>query len=214
MENDINQPSVNWDIYCQDFLNEVKKITNIDKTIIKKLSEEYKTIIQPEMDEHYLSHLISSIESLINANEREKFLCHIKKEVENKNLDEEKYNELINLIKNEKIRYYPILLRRPKKLQRKAKVTFMYNGGAIIYYDSDVTETKQIRRYIAHELGHIYYNNITKINKTSITKEEFSTLFAIFSIADKDHFYSKICQTFSDENILSSIKETYSLLTK
>ena len=213
MENDINQPSVNWDIYCQDFIDSVKDITNIDKTIITKLSEEYKTMIQPEMDEHYLSHLISSIESLINANEREKFLNDIRKRVENKNLDKEKYDRLIDLIKNEKIRYYPILLRRPKKLQRKAKVTFMSNGGAIIFYDSNVNDKKQIRRYIAHELGHIYYNNITKINKTSITKEEFSTLFAIFSIADKDHFYSKICQTFSDKNILTSIKETYSLLT-
>ena len=53
-------------IYDKDFLNEVHRKTGMELSVIDMLSKEFKEKIQPEIDNHYLSHLVSSIESIIN----------------------------------------------------------------------------------------------------------------------------------------------------
>lgn len=211
--------SKNWDIYCDDFIEAVHKTTNINKKIIRDMSNEFKKYIQPEMTIHFLSHLISSIESIINREKGKEFLDLIKKLYDSKKLDTNDYIELVKMVSFNKIKYYPILLRS-LNMGISSKIIYKYDKNnkecsAIIFYDEKlIKQIRQVRKFIAHELGHIYFKHITKIDGNKIDEETFSTLFAILAIADKDHFYSKICQTFSNGNILTSINETYSLLTK
>ena len=211
--------SKDWDIYCDEFIEAVSKETNINNDIVKELSNEFKNNIQPEISIHYLSHLISSIESIINKEKKDYFLKFIKKLYSEQKLDDNKYLNLLKIVADARIKYYPILLRSANNMGVSSKIMFKIDQNkeeyvAIIFYDDSITDIAQIRKFIAHELGHIYFKHITKIDKKKIEKETFSTLFAIFAIADKDVFYNKICKTFSNENILTSIKETYSLLTK
>ena len=126
-------------IYDKDFLKEVYEKTKIDINIINNLSEEFKNILQPEIEDHYLSHLVSSIETIINKEKVNSFLKSINK---NLNLNEEDRRELLNFVVNNKFRFYPILLRKTKGLPLPASVDFMWRDniqseGAIIYYSAE-----------------------------------------------------------------------------
>lgn len=203
-------------IYDKDFLKEVYEKTKIDINIINNLSEEFKNILQPEIEDHYLSHLVSSIETIINKEKVNSFLKSINK---NLNLNEEDRRELLNFVVNNKFRFYPILLRKTKGLPLPASVDFMWRDniqseGAIIYYSAEITDKKQLRIFIAHELGHIYFETISKIKRDNdkYSLEDYSNLFALFTIIDKDNFYNYRCKELTEENTLTSINSILSIL--
>ena len=203
-------------IYDKDFLKEVYEKTKIDIDIINNLSEEFKNILQPEIEDHYLSHLVSSIETIINKEKVNSFLKSINK---NLNLNEEDRRELLNFVVNNKFRFYPILLRKTKGLPLPASVDFMWRDniqseGAIIYYSAEITDKKQLRIFIAHELGHIYFETISKIKRDNdkYSLEDYSNLFALFTIIDKDNFYNYRCKELTEENTLTSINSILSIL--
>lgn len=203
-------------IYDKDFLKEVYEKTKIDINIINNLSEEFKNILQPEIEDHYLSHLVSSIETIINKEKVNSFLKSINK---NLNLNEEDRRELLNFVVNNKFRFYPILLRKTKGLPLPASVDFMWRDniqseGAIIYYSAEITDKKQLRIFIAHELGHIYFETISKIKRDNdkYSLEDYSNLFALFTIIDKDNFYNYRCKELTEENTLTSIDSILSIL--
>lgn len=205
-------------IYDKDFLEEVYKKTNIDIDIINNLSEEFKNILQPEIEDHYLSHLVSSIETIIN---KEKVNLFLKSINNNLNLNEEDRRELLNFVSNNKFRFYPILLRKTKGLPLPASVDFMWRDndqseGAIIYYSAEITDKKQLRIFIAHELGHIYFETISKIKRDNekYSLEDYSNLFALFTIIDKDNFYNYRCKELTEENILTSINSILRILSQ
>ena len=205
-------------IYDKDFLKEVYEKTKIDINIINNLSEEFKNILQPEIEDHYLSHLVSSIETIINKEKVNLFLKSINK---NLNLNEEDRRELLNFVVNNKFRFYPILLRKTKGLPLPASVDFMWRDniqseGAIIYYSAEITDKKQLRIFIAHELGHIYFETISKIKRDNdkYSLEDYSNLFALFTIIDKDNFYNYRCKELTEENTLTSINSILSILSQ
>ena len=205
-------------IYDKDFLKEVYEKTKIDIDIINNLSEEFKNILQPEIEDHYLSHLVSSIETIINKEKVNSFLKSINK---NLNLNEEDRRELLNFVVNNKFRFYPILLRKTKGLPLPASVDFMWRDniqseGAIIYYSAEITDKKQLRIFIAHELGHIYFETISKIKRDNdkYSLEDYSNLFALFTIIDKDNFYNYRCKELTEENTLTSINSILSILSQ
>ncbi|TXJ57061.1 hypothetical protein [Brachyspira aalborgi] len=205
-------------IYDKDFLKEVYEKTKIDINIINNLSEEFKNILQPEIEDHYLSHLVSSIETIINKEKVNSFLKSINK---NLNLNEEDRRELLNFVVNNKFRFYPILLRKTKGLPLPASVDFMWRDniqseGAIIYYSAEITDKKQLRIFIAHELGHIYFETISKIKRDNdkYSLEDYSNLFALFTIIDKDNFYNYRCKELTEENTLTSINSILSILSQ
>lgn len=204
-------------IYDKDFLKEVYEKTKIDINIINNLSEEFKNILQPEIEDHYLSHLVSSIETIINKEKVNSFLKSINK---NLNLEEDR-RELLNFVVNNKFRFYPILLRKTKGLPLPASVDFMWRDniqseGAIIYYSAEITDKKQLRIFIAHELGHIYFETISKIKRDNdkYSLEDYSNLFALFTIIDKDNFYNYRCKELTEENTLTSINSILSILSQ
>ena len=205
-------------IYDKDFLKEVYEKTKIDINIINNLSEEFKNILQPEIEDHYLSHLVSSIETIINKEKVNSFLKSINK---NLNLNEEDRRELLNFVVNNKFRFYPILLRKTKGLPLPASIDFMWRDniqseGAIIYYSAEITDKKQLRIFIAHELGHIYFETISKIKRDNdkYSLEDYSNLFALFTIIDKDNFYNYRCKELTEENTLTSIDSILSILSQ
>ena len=205
-------------IYDKDFLKEVYEKTKIDINIINNLSEEFKNILQPEIEDHYLSHLVSSIETIINKEKINSFLKSINK---NLNLNEEDRRELLNFVVNNKFRFYPILLRKTKGLPLPASVDFMWRDniqseGAIIYYSAEITDKKQLRIFIAHELGHIYFETISKIKRDNdkYSLEDYSNLFALFTIIDKFNFYNYRCKELTEENTLTSINSILSILSQ
>lgn len=203
-------------IYDKDFLKEVHNKTGIDIDIINKLSEEFKNIIQPEIDDHYLSHLVSSIESIINKERAKIFFESL---INNINIKDNERQILSDFINSSKFRFYPILLRKTRGLPLPASVDFMRRGngqseGAIIYYSAEITDKKQLRIFIAHELGHIYFEAISKIDDRKYSLEDYSDLFALFSIVDKNNFYNHRCKELTEENIFTSINSILSILSQ
>ncbi|TKZ26657.1 MULTISPECIES: hypothetical protein [Brachyspira] len=205
-------------IYDKDFLNEVHRKTGMELSVIDMLSKEFKEKIQPEIDNHYLSHLVSSIESIINKERIERFNVQI---ANNKNIDKEDRQIIIDFISNNRFRFYPILLRKTKGLPLPASIDFMYkddgqSSGAIIYYAEEITDKKQLRIFIAHELGHIYFEAVSKItiDKDKYRLEDYINLFALFAIVDKDNFYNYKCKEITEDNVYKSIDSILSILSQ
>lgn len=205
-------------IYDKGFLNEVHRKTGMELSVIDMLSKEFKEKIQPEIDNHYLSHLVSSIESIINKERIERFNVQI---ANNKNIDKEDRQIIIDFISNNRFRFYPILLRKTKGLPLPASIDFMYkddgqSSGAIIYYAEEITDKKQLRIFIAHELGHIYFEAVSKItiDKDKYRLEDYINLFALFAIVDKDNFYNYKCKEITEDNVYKSIDSILSILSQ
>jgi hypothetical protein len=73
-----------------------------------------------------------------------------------------------------------------------------YRGSKfVIYYNNTISETRS-RMYIAHELGHLFLialNDVANRRDDPMyegTTEPLSSIFGIFTIADKNDFYQNI----------------------
>jgi hypothetical protein len=90
--------------------------------------------------------------------------------------------------------------------ERKTKCGAAFYPGRrfVIFYQSDLPE-KELRVLLTHELGHLFLLAIKEQNKTDKrlpvyegTTEPLSSLFGIFTISDKNHFYANVHE--SDRN--------------
>ena len=90
------------------------------------------------------------------------------------------------------------------------------SSGAIIYYAEEITDKKQLRIFIAHELGHIYFEAVSKItiDKDKYRLEDYINLFALFAIVDKDNFYNYKCKEITEDNVYKSIDSILSILSQ
>lgn len=200
-------------VYSEKFIDDVSEKFDIDKENVKALADEFKSILQPEIETHYLSHLISSIENIINQDFRKKINENIKNATNN--MEKSVAIAFINMLKNEKFRFYPILLRESSTLHIPAKMDIMINNGAIIYY-SGVDDKKEIRIFIAHELGHIYFNHISKMKNiisNDDDEERYANAFAAFALCDKYFFYAKKSNSFLEPSCLTVLNKIESLLS-
>lgn len=192
----------------------------LDNVIVAKLRSAFKvsreevftlvdffnTKLKPALKTHYLSHLVSTIEEMINEKEKHNFLAYIK-ETERTEKD---VNTLTMLIKEKRIRLFTIILQPLKNVERKAR-TYKKAGGVMIYYREYLTE-KEKRFAIAHELGHIVNSYLLGNNDDNV--ENRASLFAYIALLDKNNFYQKECSAYISKTDIELFNEYMSVVHK
>lgn len=189
-------------------LKQVAQDLGLNEAVLVKLDEIFKTNVQPEIQKNYLSHLKNSLEDLINERIKSLFLESLR-EINRENVD-----TLEQMIKSRHYKIFTIqLIPFNKPFKRDAFINFV-RGSAIIYYRENLDE-KQKRIWIAHELGHVFYQRY--INDGPVdqkTSEAMASAFAIVAIVDKEDFYAKRSQQYcygSKENIIQAFRHLLKL---
>ena len=190
----------------------------LDDEIVEKLQSAFKVTreeifallrffneqLKPEIRAHYLSHLVSSIEEMINEKEKNRFLTYIR-ETERTEKD---VNTLTELINEKRIRLFTIILQPLENVKRKAQ-TYKKTGGVMIYYRERLTENEK-RFAIAHELGHIVDSYLLCNDDENM--ENRASLFAYIALLDKNNFYQKECSNYVFSTDLELFYEYMSLV--
>jgi Zn-dependent peptidase ImmA (M78 family) len=157
----------------------------------------FNSIIISKIKTKFLSHLVTSIEDLIN----EKRMKGIKDIIESAKEKENDIAVIKSLLAGKNARFYSLVLI-PAKIRRRATTRY-HKFGAIIYYNSNF-EDKQIRILIAHELGHIVNKELLNADD----EENTANLFAYIAMKDKNDFYEKTSKQYvfhSDIEILNEV---------
>jgi len=166
--------------------------------IIERYDSFFKETIKPIIKTNYLSHLVTTVENMVNDKRMEKVL----KAMENVQGSKVNPNELRSLLASKTFRLYSII-REPVNLKRRATTRY-HPSGAIIYYNSSYNE-KTIRILIAHEIGHIVNKELLE---NAVDSEQTANLFSYIAMEDKNKFYMDECRKFvsiSDMQILNDI---------
>lgn len=174
---------VKLDDAIKDKLKDAFHVTHDE---IAKQVDFFNRTLKPAIKGHYLSHLVSSIEEIINNKEKEKFLLKLK----NHQVDNTEFIQ--SLVKQNVLRLFTISLIGINHNARKAKL-HKYSGGIVIYYSNFLNHNER-RFAIAHELGHIVNNYLFESNGEN--SENIASLFAYIAILDKNNFYQKECQAY------------------
>ena len=168
----------------------------ITRSEINRYESLFNDVIKPLIKENYLSHLVTTIENMVN----DKRMARIIDELENNtNWD---FSALRALFASRTVRLYSIMLVR-MNLKRRATTRY-HPSGAIIYYNSAYGD-KEVRILIAHELGHIVSRELFLNAQDS---EQTANLFAYIAMEDKNEFYkneSKKYISHSDIQIFNDI---------
>jgi len=160
---------------------------------IQQYTSYYAETIRPIIKSNYLSHLVTTIENMVNDRRIRNFLNRVA---------EAGREELKGLLASRTFRLYSIILE-PMDLKRRATTRY-HPSGAIIYYNS-CYEEKDIRILIAHEIGHIVNKELLENAEDT---EQAANLFAYIAMYDKNKFYAEECEKFvskSDVVILNDI---------
>jgi len=181
-----------------DILAKISKEWGVTPDIIKRYDSFFKETIRPIIKTNYLSHLLTTVENMVNDKRMEKVL----KAMENIQDSKVNRNELRSLLASKTLRLYSII-REPVNLKRRATTRY-HPSGAIIYYNSSYDE-KTVRVLIAHEIGHIVNK---KLLENTADSEKTANLFSYIAMEDKNRFYADECKKFvsiSDMQILNDI---------
>lgn len=144
----------------------------LDSEDVKLQKKGYDDIILPKVKMRYLSHLVTTVEDLVNEKRVGEFRKSAKK------VDDDYYRYL----SAKAARLYSIILA-PLPFKRKA-TTRHHKFGAIIFFNAGYSENQK-RILIAHELGHIANKELF----CTADSENLANLFAFFAINDKNEFY-------------------------
>jgi len=163
---------------------------------IQHFSFFYENSIRPIIKSNFLSHLVTTVENMVNDKRSRIYLERLRKS----NLSNTGRNELRGFLATKTFRLYSIILE-PVNLNRRATTRY-HPSGAIIYYNSRYEE-KAIRILIAHEIGHIVIRELMEDADT----EQKANLFAFIALLDKNKFYADECDkfVFSDIQIFNDI---------
>jgi hypothetical protein len=166
---------------------------NLSVEEVKKQESDYATEIRPKIELRYLSHLVTTIEDMVNEKRVKAFL----------NSTSETGGGLSDHFRTKTVRLYSIILT-PIQFKRRA-TTRHHKSGAIIFFNASFPDSQK-RILIAHELGHI-------VNKELLVKadsESLANLFAFFALNDKNDFYLDEAKKYTFPGrgleILNSIK--------
>jgi hypothetical protein len=176
-----------------DISVKISKEWGVTEETISKYSAFFSNVIKPVIRSNYLSHLVTTVENMVNDKRIKDFLAKI----EGGNVD------FKNLLGSRTFRLYSIMIV-PIDLKRRATTRY-HPSGAIIYYNS-CYEEKIKRILIAHEIGHIVNKELMKDSSDS---EQTANLFAFIAMDDKNKFYTEECKKFvskSDLEIFDDIK--------
>lgn len=191
----------------------------LDETISNKLKDTFKVsdndikttliffnkTLKPALKTHYLSHLVTSIEEMINESKKKEFLDYIKD-----NYSEDNIATLTDLVNERRVRMFSIILVPIKSSRLKAK-SYTKKGGVMICYANYLQENEK-RFAIAHELGHIVNDYILKIEDTN--NENRASLFAYIALLDKNNFYKNEAPEYitkTDIELFNEYKNTLHL---
>ena len=180
-------------------VEKLKSAFKVSREEVFTLLDFFNTKLKPAIKTHYLSHLVSSIEEMINEKEKHNFLAYIK-ETERTEKD---VNRLTNLINEKSIRLFTIILQPLENVERKAQ-TYKKDGGVMIYYKEHLLENEK-RFAIAHELGHIVNSYLLGNNDDNM--ENRASLFAYIALLDKNNFYQKECYAYISKTDLELFNE-------
>jgi len=177
----------------KDIASRISKEWAVAPETIKRYNSFFQGTIKPIIKTNYLSHLVTTVENMVN----DKRMIKVLEAAENVNR-----NMVRNLLASKTLRLYSII-REPANLKRKATTRY-HPSGAIIYYNSSYDE-KTVRMLIAHELGHIVNKELLE---NAADSEQTANLFAYIAMEDKNRFYTEECKKFaskSDMQILNDI---------
>lgn len=170
--------NVELDAKITDKLKDAFKVSGED---IQEIVSFFNKTLKPALKTHYLSHLVTTIEEMINENQKRDFLNHIR----NTENSEDSIATLTNLVNEKRVRMFSIILAPIKSSKIKARA-YKKQGGVMIYY-ADYLQENEKRFAIAHELGHIVNDYILKIEDDN--REYRASLFAYIALLDKNNFY-------------------------
>ena len=161
--------------------SKLKSAFNVSGEDIQKVVTFFNGTLKPALKVHYLSHLVTTIEEMINDDQKKNFLEHIR----TTGNSEDSIATVTKLVNDKRVRVFSIILVPIKNSKRKAR-TYMKHGGVMICY-ADYLQENEKRFAIAHELGHIVNDYILKIDDEN--REYRASLFAYIALLDKNNFY-------------------------
>ncbi len=177
--------------------DKLKKDFHVNDDTLNVVLNFFNNKLKPAIKTKYLSHLVSSIENMINESQKVNFLEKLKEYKKNikKREETDAVNYLSYAIAQNRIRLFTINLVPVQGLiqKRKAKCCVM-DGGIMICYAKYLT-ANEIRFAIAHELGHVVNSYLLHL-KTKNNKEYLASLFAYIALLDKNNFYQKECKNY------------------
>ena len=162
--------------------DKLKDVFGVDDSEIDKILDLFNSEIKPVIKKHYLSHLVASIEEMINNRKKQYFLTQFKQLDSDR--DAQEIERLRKMIRQERI-FTISLVAVPNNI-KKAR-TYRKAGGVFICYADYLTDTER-RFAIAHELGHIVNSYI--LNNDNDNQENKASLFAYIALLDKNNFYN------------------------
>lgn len=189
------------DIEIRDKLRDTFKVSKED---IDAMLCFFRDKLKPEIKYRYLSHLVSTLEDMINTQEKRRILEEVAKakELEETKETQSALQTLEEAISSKHYRLFVITLV-PTTKTRKNATTRIIESNALIYYNSNLPE-KDKRLLIAHELGHIVEHFIFKKDGS----EGIASLFAYIAMLDKNNFYKDECSNYvfkSDVTIFNEL---------
>lgn len=159
----------------------LKNLFNVSDDDIHKVIDFFNRTLKPALKVHYLSHLVTTIEEMINDDQKRDFLEHIRRAGN----PEDSVSTMTKLVNDKRVRVFSIILVPIKSSKKKAQA-YRIQGGVMICYASYLQENEK-RFAIAHELGHIVNDYILKIEDDN--REYRASLFAYIALLDKNNFY-------------------------
>ena len=168
--------------------DKLKDAFGVDDSEIDKILDLFNSEIKPVIKKHYLSHLVASIEEMINNRKKQYFLTQFKQLDSDR--DAQEIERLRKMIRQERI-FTISLVAVPNNI-KKAR-TYKKAGGVFICYADYLTDTER-RFAIAHELGYIVNSYI--LNNDNDNQENKASLFAYIALLDKNNFYNNECKGY------------------
>jgi len=145
----------------------------IQEKEVDALYKAYECKIAGKMGQHYLAHLIRTMEETLRKLPGYELFCIVDSPTSGE-------GRLLDMAGSQ---YFPQRL-------------------FVMYYDPR-TDEKQLRNMLAHELGHLFltefFNAGAWDNKDIV--ERYSTLFGIFAILDKNDFYHNKTKPFKHDKL-------------
>jgi hypothetical protein len=155
----------------------------------------YRTDILPIISRHYLSHLVTTIEELINNKKKQAFLEHIKSTAGNN------YPIIKKAVNHKILRLFSIILVPVESGKLNARTYFIRGDHSVmITYWKQLPED-QIRILIAHELGHVAIKYLFG-DAAATSDNRLATLFGFIALQDRNHFYRNRAKDFTRGNDL------------
>ena len=176
---------------------------------INRYENNFNSIILPVVKRHFLSHLVTTIEELINEKKKHDFLEHIKNSANSNTLYD--YKTIERLVNHKMLRLFSIILVPVESGKLKARTYCIGKGtGAMVTYWKDLPK-KQIRILIAHELGHIADKYIFENTNSG---DDTATLFGYIALQDRNNFYKNKVKEFTNESDLAIYNEIVNLCNR